>query len=102
MVIPLSTDPAVGRFVGLKRAAKALGIDLYEADQLNLGHDRSQFRAMMNSLLDVRMKSYSSASDKKQMLIYPPARAHLERNVDFILSHPSKSFQIRRAGWKLI
>lgn len=87
-VIPLSTDKAVGRFVRLKRAAKALGIDLYEADQLNLGHDRSQFRAMMNSLLDVRMKSYLAPAIKTDALIYSPARAHLERNVDFILSHP--------------
>jgi hypothetical protein len=88
-VIPLSTDKAVGRFVGLKRVAKAFGIDLYEADQLNLGHDRSQFRAMMHSLLDVRMKSYLAPAIKTDVLMYSPARAHLERNVDFILSHPS-------------
>ena len=90
-VIPLSTDTAVGRFVRLKRAAKALGIDLYEADQLNLGHDRSQFRNMMNSLLDVRMKTYLAPAIKTDAVIYSPARAHLERNVNFILSHPRVS-----------
>ncbi len=90
-VIPISTDPAVGRFVGLKRTAKALWIDLYEADQLNLGHDRSQFRAMVHSLLDVRMKSYLAPVIKTDALIYPPARAHLDRNVSFLLSHPSIS-----------
>ena len=87
-VIPMSTDTAVGRFVRLKQAAKALGIDLYEADQLNLGHDRSQFRNMMHSLLDVRTESYLAPAIKTDALIYPPARAHLEKNVDLILSHP--------------
>jgi hypothetical protein len=90
-LIPLSTDKAVGRFVRLKRAAKALGVDLYEADQLNLGHDRSQFRNMINSLLDVRMKSYLAPAIKTDALIYPPSRAHLDRNVEFILSHPHVS-----------
>src|SRR6267142_4623168 len=87
-VIPMSTDTAVGRFVRLKRAAKALGIDLYEADQLNLSHDRSQFRNMMHSLLEVRTESYLAPAIKTDALIYPPARAHLEKNVNLILSHP--------------
>ena len=87
-VIPMSTDTAVGRFVRLKRAAKALGIDLYEADQLNLSHDRSQFRNMMHSLLDVRTESYLAPAIKTDALIYSPARAHLEQNVNLILSHP--------------
>lgn len=88
-VVPMSTDKAVGRFVGVKRAAKALGIDLYEADQLNLSHDRSQFSAMMKSLLDVRMNSYLAPAIKSDAVLYPPAKAHLDQNVRFILSHPS-------------
>jgi hypothetical protein len=88
-VIPLSTDTAVGRFVRLKQTAKALGIDLYEADQLNLSHHHAQFRNMMDSLLNVRLKSYLAPAIKTDALIYPPARAHLERNVEFLLSHPS-------------
>ncbi len=86
-LIPLSTDKGVGRFARLKRAAKALGIDLYEADQLNLGSDRSQFRVMMNSLLNVRMKPYLAPVVKTNALLYWKSRANMEQNLDFLLSH---------------
>ncbi|MEK6335951.1 MAG: hypothetical protein AABM67_13550 [Acidobacteriota bacterium] len=86
-LIPLSTDKGVGRFARVKRAAKALGIDLYEADQLNLGSDRSQFRVMMNSLLNVRRQPYLAPVMRTDALLYSKSRANIEQNLNFLLSH---------------
>jgi hypothetical protein len=87
-VIPLSTDRGAGRFAGLKRAAKALGIDLYGTSQLNLGVNGPQFRVMMNTLLDVRRASYLAPVVRTDALIHSTSRAHMEQNLNFILSYP--------------
>ncbi len=90
-VIPLSTGRGVGRFAAVERAAKALGINLQrflETGQLNLCFDGPQFRVMMNSLLDVRRKSYLAPVVRTDAGIYSTSRANMEQNVNLILLHP--------------
>lgn len=90
-VIPLSTGREVGRFPGLKRAARALGIDLqrrYEAHQLNLSGNGQLFRGRMNSLLSVWSKSYLAPVVRTDACSDSTSRANMEQNLNFILSHP--------------
>ena len=88
--IPLSTQQVLGRFPGLKRAAMAFGIfqRRYEACQLNLCLDGPLFQFMVNRLLDRPAKSYLAPVARTEIGICPIARANLERNVNFLLSHP--------------
>ena len=88
--IPLSTQQVLGRFAGLKRAAMAFGIfqRRYEACQLNLCLEGPLFRLMVNRLLDRPTKSYLAPVARTEIGICPIARANMERNVNFLLSHP--------------
>jgi hypothetical protein len=89
-VVPLSTQEVLGRFAGLKRAAMACGIfqRRYEACQLNLCLDAPLFRVMVGRLLERPAKSYLAPVARTEIGVRPAERANLERNVDFLLSHP--------------
>ena len=92
-VVPLSTQQVLGRFAGLKRAALAFGIfqRRYEACQLNLCLEGTLFQLMVNRLLDRPGKSYLAPVARTEIGICPAGRANMERNVDFLLSHPLAS-----------
>jgi len=90
-VVPVSTGREVGRFAGLKRAAMALGIDLqsrHESYQLNLSVNGPLFRGMMNSLLSVWNQSYLAPVVRTDVGSDSRARANMEQNLNFMLSHP--------------
>jgi len=89
--IPLSTASGFSGFPRVKRAASALGIDLQrhsETTQLNLGLKRPRFCRYMNSLLDLSDESYLAPVVRTDVGIDPVTRAHMEQNMEFILSHP--------------
>jgi hypothetical protein len=89
-VVPLSTQQVLGRFAGLKRAALAFGIfqRRYEACQLNLRLEGPLFQLMVNRLLARPGKSYLAPVARTEIGICPADRANMERNVDFLLTHP--------------
>jgi hypothetical protein len=88
-MIPLSTGRPLGRFATLKRAARAIGIDLRrngDAYPLNLRFERPLFGGILEDLF---------RSDRNQLLV-PVVRtgalvkfpANVERNMRLVLSHP--------------
>jgi len=91
-MIPLSTARGgFSCFPSVKHAASALGIDLQklgETTQLNLGLKGSRFSRYMNSLLDRGGESYLAPVVRTDVGIDPVPRAHMEQNMEFILSHP--------------
>lgn len=89
-VVPLSTEKVPGRLAGLKRAAMAFGIfrGRYEACQLNLCLDGPVFQAIVSRLLDRPGKSYLTPVARTDIGVCPVARTNMERNVNFLLSHP--------------
>jgi hypothetical protein len=88
--IPLSTQKVLGRFAALKRAAMAVGMfqRRYEACQLNLCLDGAIFRLMVNRLLEHPCKTYLAPVARTDIGLRSRARANLEQNVNFLLSHP--------------
>jgi hypothetical protein len=88
-IIPLSTGRPLGRFAGLKRAARTIGIDLRrdgDVHPLNLCFDTPLFGGILDDLVH---------SDRSQLLV-PVVRtgtlvkrsANVERNMQLVLSHP--------------
>jgi hypothetical protein len=88
-MIPLSTGRPLGRFAGLKRAARSIGIDLRrdgDVHLLNLRSDWSLFGSILEDLVH---------SDQNQLLV-PVVRTgalvqnptNVERNMGLMLSHP--------------
>lgn len=84
--IPLSTEIGVGRFDGIKQAARAFGIDLYKPRQFNLALDPLQFRTMTHRLLDLRKASYLAPVMRTDALTSPASHANVERNMRFLMS----------------
>ena len=88
-MIPLSTGRPLGRFAGLKRAARAIGIDLRrdgDVHPLNLCFDWPLFDGILDDLVH---------RDRTHLLV-PVVRtgtlakfpANVERNMRLVLSHP--------------
>lgn len=98
--IPLSTGKEPGRLAKLKKVAKAFRVDLqrrHEEVPLNPCIRAPGFRAMMDSLLEVRKRLYLALVLRTEACIRPGSTAIVEQNLNFILSHPMVSdFQFVR------
>ena len=98
--IPLSTGKEPGRFTGLKRAAKALGIDLRKRNDtvpLNLALGAPLFRAMMDALLADKGETYLALIVRTDACLPARFRANVAENLNFVLSHPlASSFKFSR------
>ena len=96
--IPVSTGKEPGRFTGIKRAAAALGVDLRKRNDtvpLNLELDAPLFRALTQSWLAAAEQKYLVLIVRSDACLPTRARAHVEQNLDFILSHPlAASFRL--------
>ena len=89
--IPMSTGKEPGRFVRVKRAAAALGLDLRKRNDtvpLNLGLDAALFRALTESWLEAAEEKYLALIVRSDNSLPSRGRAHVEENLDFLLSHP--------------
>jgi hypothetical protein len=89
--IPVSTGKEPGRFVGVKRAAAALGIDLRKRNDtvpLNLGLNAPLFRALTESWLAAAEEQYLVLIVRSDNSLPSRGRAHVEENFDFLLTHP--------------
>lgn len=98
--IPLSTGKEPGRFPGIKRAAKALGIDLRKRNDtvpLNLALGAPLFRALVDSWLATAGGTYLALIVRTDACLPARARANVAENMNFILSHPlARSFKFSR------
>lgn len=95
--IPLSTEKMGGRFPVLNQAAKALGFDYrknHEPIPLNLCLHATQFRAMTNTLLEVKAQSYLAPILRTDGCLKLRSKANVEQNLTFLLSHSqAKGFE---------
>ncbi|MBV8855370.1 MAG: hypothetical protein JOZ02_00280 [Acidobacteria bacterium] len=89
--IPVSTGKEPGRFTAIKRAAAALGVDLRKRNDtvpLNLELNAPLFRALTESWLDAAEEKYLGLIMRSDACLPARARAHVEANLDYILTHP--------------
>ena len=98
--IPLSAGRAPGRFTGIKRAAKALGIELRKHNDtvpLNLELGAPLFRALLDSWLAAAGGTYLALVVRTDACLPARARANVAENMNFILSHPlARSFKFSK------
>jgi hypothetical protein len=90
-MIPLSTEKMPGRFQSLKQAAMALGYDYrknHEPIPLDLCLDVTQFRPMVNNLIELKGQPYLAPVLRSASGLIPGSQASLEQNLNVLLSHP--------------
>ena len=93
-MIPLSTAREPGRFAGLKNLARTLGVDLRRRNEpipLDLCVEPTVFGAMANELLTTEGASYLALVVRADSCLRTKSGAAVERNVNFLLSHPMAS-----------
>jgi hypothetical protein len=91
--IPLNTGKMPGRFPVVKQAIKALGFYSHKDHPvpLNLSVSGRQFREMLTKLMTGKSLSYLTPVMRSDGCLTRRSKADVERNLNFLLSHPLAS-----------